>query len=241
MSVSPSLTDPTVTPAAPSTSALQSIQTASLIIDKKTLSPKSIDKVKSLISKESRVQTLITVGTEEAATHFDAITSQDKKSYDGDVSEVDKEDAEVIPDEAEDSPIKTSKPAGDDKLPDNEGQDETNKEDGDQTAKSGDKKPVQKCGNWVSSRSQDGTVSYDKDVLTTGRTKYPRDHISAHCVQGAGRVLLMNSFGMLKEGQKMSNIFFHMDIPLVNGLTLQGGEWPSVPWYPDTPIAGAAT
>ena len=51
----------------------------------------------------------------------------------------------------------------------------------------------------------------------------------------------MISLGMLKEGQKMSDIFFHMDITLIDDSILQGGEWPSVPWYPDTPITGAAT
>ena len=50
----------------------------------------------------------------------------------------------------------------------------------------------------------------------------------------------MNCFGMLKEEQKMSNIFSHTDITLVDGLTLQGGEWLSVPWYPDMPETGAA-
>ena len=44
---------------------------------------------------------------------------------------------------------------------------------------------------------------------------------------------------MLPEKQKMSNIFFHIGITLADGLTLQGGEWPSVPWYPDTPETGA--
>ena len=39
----------------------------------------------------------------------------------------------------------------------------------------------------------------------------------------------------------MSDIYFHTDVTLVDGLTLQGGEWPSVPWYPDTPEPGAAT
>ena len=39
----------------------------------------------------------------------------------------------------------------------------------------------------------------------------------------------------------MSNIFFHTDVTLVDDLTLQGGEWPSVPRYPDTSITGAAT
>ena len=38
----------------------------------------------------------------------------------------------------------------------------------------------------------------------------------------------------------MSDIYFHTDVTLVDGTTLQGGEWPSVPWYPDTPETGAA-
>ena len=45
---------------------------------------------------------------------------------------------------------------------------------------------------------------------------------------------------MLKEKQKMSNIFFHIDVTLVDGSTLQGGEWPGMSWYPDTPEALAA-
>ena len=53
-------------------------------------------------------------------------------------------------------------------------------------------------------------------------------------------MLLMSCFGMLKEEKKMSNIFFHTDVTLVNGSTLQGGEWPSVPWYSDTPEIVAA-
>ena len=52
--------------------------------------------------------------------------------------------------------------------------------------------------------------------------------------------LLTSSFGMLKENQKMSDIYFHSDITLVNGTTLQGSEWPSVPWYLDTSETGAA-
>ena len=50
----------------------------------------------------------------------------------------------------------------------------------------------------------------------------------------------MSCFGMLQEEQKMSNIFFHMEVTLVDGSTLQGDEWPSVPWYLDTPETGAA-
>ena len=51
------------------------------------------------MSKENRAHTLITVWAEEAATCFNAPTSQDEESYDGDVSRVDEEDVEVVPDE----------------------------------------------------------------------------------------------------------------------------------------------
>ena len=50
----------------------------------------------------------------------------------------------------------------------------------------------------------------------------------------------MSCFDMLPEKQKMLNIFFCMDITLADGSTLQGGEWPRVPWYPDMPETGAA-
>ena len=141
-SIAPSHTGSVVASAVPSTSGLQSILIASLIINKETFSPNSVERVKSLISKESRVQTLITIGTEEAATCFDATTSQDEESYDGDVSKIDKEDAQVNPDEANNVQIETLKSAGDDTLPDNEDQEVTNEGNGNQIAKSCDKKPV---------------------------------------------------------------------------------------------------
>ena len=59
-------------------------------------------------------------------------------------------------------------PAWVDTLADNEGQEETNKEDDSQTSSPADEKPVQKCSNRASFGSQDGPVSYDKDVLTKG-------------------------------------------------------------------------
>ena len=154
-------------PAVSSTSVLRSIPTDSLIIDKEGFSPKSIDRVKALMSKENRTQTLIKVGSKEATTHFDA-PSQDEESYDGDISEVDEEDAQVVPDREEDAQMEGLKPAGADTLEDNEGHEETNKEDDGQTSKPADKKPVQKHSNRASSGSQDGPVSYDKDVLTKG-------------------------------------------------------------------------
>ena len=91
--------------------------------------------------KENRTQTLIKVGAEEAATSYDVPTSQDGESYDGDVSRKD-ENAEVVPDEEDSTQIKTLKLTENKTLQDDEGQEETNKEDGDQTAKTGDKKPV---------------------------------------------------------------------------------------------------
>ena len=50
----------------------------------------------------------------------------------------------------------------------------------------------------------------------------------------------MSCFDTQKEKQKMLNIFFHMDVTDVDGSTPQDGEWPSMPWYPDTPETGAA-
>ena len=96
------------------------------------------------MSKENRTQTLIKVGTEEATTHFDAHTSQDEASYNGDISKVDKED------EVDDTQIEGLKPVGADTLANNEGQEATNKEDDGQTLKPTDKKPVQKCSNRAS-------------------------------------------------------------------------------------------
>ena len=203
LSVAPPHTDYGVAQATSSASALRIILTALLATDKQEFSPQSIGRLKAPMLKENRTQTLIKVGAEEASTHFDAHTSQDKASYNGDVSDADEEDIEV---------------------------------DGSQTLKSTDKKPVHKHSNRAPSGSRDGPVSYDRDILTDGhKDKYPKNHISVHCVQRAGRVLFMNCFGMLKEEQKMSDIFFHTNVTLVDGSTLQGDEWPSVPWYPDTP------
>ena len=77
LSIAPSHTGSAEATAVPSTSGLQGIPTSSLIINTKTFSPKSINRMKALMSKENRAHTLITVGEEEAATHFDAPTSQD--------------------------------------------------------------------------------------------------------------------------------------------------------------------
>ena len=106
------------------------------------------------MSKENRTKTLIKVGTEEASTHFNVHTSQDKTSYDGDISDADEEDIEVVPDEVDDTQIEGLKSAEADTVADKEVPKATNKEDGGQTSKSTDKKPVQKCSNRASSGSQ---------------------------------------------------------------------------------------
>ena len=102
-SVAPLHTGPGGASAMSSASVLRNIPTVSLVIDKQGFSPKSIDRLKALMLKENRTQTLIKVGTEEATTHFDAHTSQNEASCDGDISEVDKEDVEVVPDDPDDS------------------------------------------------------------------------------------------------------------------------------------------
>ena len=220
-------------------SALGIIPTTSLASDKQQFSPRFMGRLKALMSKENRTQTLITVGAEEASTCFNAHASQDEASYDDDISD-EEEDIEVVPDEVADTQIKGSKPAETISVADKEVPKATNKEDGSQTSKSAGKNPVRQHSNKASSGTRDGLVCYNWHILTDGcKDKYPKDHISVHCVQRAGRVL-MSCFDMLKEKQKMSNIFFHLDMTLANGSTLQGGKWPSVPWYPDTPETGVA-
>ena len=68
-SVAPVHTNSGGAPAMPSTSVLRNIPTASLVMDKQEFSPKSINRLKALMSKENRTQTLIKVGMEEATTH----------------------------------------------------------------------------------------------------------------------------------------------------------------------------
>ena len=234
----PPHTDSDAAPGISSASALGIIPTTSLATDKQQFSPQSIGRLNALMLEENRTQTLIKVGAEEASTHFDAHTSQDEASYNGEISDAE-EDIEVVPDEVDDTQIEGLKPVEADTIADKEVPEATNKEDGGQTSKYMDKKPTQKHSNRASSGTRDGPVCYDRDILTDGhKDKYPKDHISVHCIQRAGRVLLMSCFGMLEEEQKMFNIF-HMDVTLVNGSTLHGGKWRSIPWYPDTPETGA--
>ena len=109
-SVAPPHTDSGVAPATSSASALRIIPTTSLATDGQKFSPQSISRLKALMSKEKRTQTLIKVGAEEASTCFNAHVSQDEASYDGDISDADKKDIEVVPDKVDDTQIEGSKP-----------------------------------------------------------------------------------------------------------------------------------
>ena len=83
------------------------------------------------------------------------------------------------------------------RLKDKEVQKATNKSGGGQTSKSTDKNPTHQYSNKASSGTRGGPVCYDRSILTKGcNGKYPKDHISVHCVQQAGWVL-MSCFDML--------------------------------------------
>ena len=186
LSVAPPHTNSGVAPATSSASVLRIIPTTSLATDEEEFSPQSIGRLRTLMLKENRTQTLIKVGAEEASTRFDAHISQDEASYNGDVSDADEEDIEVVPDKVVDTQIKGSKPVEADIVTD-EVPEATNKEDGGQTLKSTDKKPAQNHSNRASSGTQDSPVCYDRDILTDGhKDKYPKDHISVHYIQRAG-------------------------------------------------------
>ena len=106
------------------------IPTTSFATDKQQFSPQSIGRLKALMLKDSRTQTLIKIEAEEASTHFDAHVSQDKASYDGDISDAEEEDIEVVPDKVDDTQIEGSKPVEAYTIADKEVPEATNKEDG---------------------------------------------------------------------------------------------------------------
>ena len=71
-SVAPPHNDSGAAPATSSASALRIIPTTSLATDEQEFSSQSIGRLKALMSKGNRTQTLIKVGAEEASTCFDA-------------------------------------------------------------------------------------------------------------------------------------------------------------------------
>ena len=80
--------------------------------DQQLFFPQPIGRLEVLMLKENRTLTLIKVGREEASTCFDVHSSQDEASYNGDVSDAEEDDIEVIPDEVDDTQVESSKPVG---------------------------------------------------------------------------------------------------------------------------------
>ena len=69
--------------------------------DQQLFSPQPIWRLEALMLKENRTLTLMKVGTEETLTRFDAHASQDEASYDGDVSDAEEDDIEMVPDKVD--------------------------------------------------------------------------------------------------------------------------------------------
>ena len=182
-SVAPPHTDSGAAPATSSASALRIIPTTSLATDGQEFSPQSIGRLKALMSKENRTQTLIKVGAEEASTHFNAHISQDEASYDGDVSDVDEEDIEVVPDKVDDTQIEGLKliqlETKLQKLP--------TRRMVAKPWKSMDKKLAlkQATGPHLELKMVWSAI-IGTSLLMVVRTSIPKDHISVHCVQRAG-------------------------------------------------------
>ena len=106
----PPYTDSDAAPGTSTASVLGIIPTTLLATDKQQFFPQSIGRLKALMLKENRTKTLIKVRAEEASTRFNAHASQDKASYDGDISDAEENDIKVVPDEVDDTQIKGSKP-----------------------------------------------------------------------------------------------------------------------------------
>ena len=140
------------------------------------------------------------------------------------MSEVGGEDAQVIEDEPDDmateaavkNRLKAPKPSGSDAS-----HDDGNKGRGDQPIKLDDKKPALKRDNRSTSGSHEGPLSHDKGILATGqKSKYAINCISVQVAQRTGRVVLLDSFELLKADQKKADIFFHTDVTLKDNMAL---------------------
>ena len=174
---------------------------------KERFSPQPLGRLEALMSKENRTLTLLKAGTEEASSRFDAPASQDEASYDGNVSDLGEDDIEVIPDEVDNAPAKSLGPVEAISVIDREVQKTTDKSDGGQTSKSAGKNLTCQHSGKASSATRDRPVSYDRNFLTEGcKDKYLKDHIYLHCVQQAGRVLLISCFNMLPETENVKHI-----------------------------------
>ena len=115
-------------------------------------------RLEALMSKENGTLTLMQVGMEEAWTCFDVHASQDEASYDGNVSDAEEDNIEVVPDEVDDTQVESSKPVGAVSTADEEDQKTTNNSSGSQTLKSADKNPTNQPSNKALSGTRDGPV-----------------------------------------------------------------------------------
>ena len=199
------------------------------------------------MKNQSHTSTLTTLGTEEAAAHVEEVKPStalrnmevqvEVEIYNRDES--DPEDGSVISDEVEEEATEmVPKPTEQDATL----EDEAGEGDSANPAKEPDNKAAgNECANRSTSGPHDGPVSYDMDVSAEGRkNKYPFNKKSVQVIQRAGKAFILDAFDLLTETQKKSDICFHIDTPLRDSSTTQGGEWPSSTWYPDTSEQGAA-
>ena len=128
--------------------------------DQQQLSPQPIGRLDALMSKQNRTLTLMKVGMEEASIRFNAHASQDEATYDGNMLDAE-DDIEVVPDEVDDTQVKSLKPVGATSAAEKEVQKATNKSGDGQTSKSADKNPTGQPSNKALSGTRDGPVCYD--------------------------------------------------------------------------------
>ena len=133
--------------------------------DEEQFSPQPLGRLEALMSKENRTLTLMKVGTEEASTCFNVPASQDKASYDGDVSDMGKDDIKVIPDEVDDALAKSSGPVKAISAVAREVQKTMDISDGGQTSKSAGKNKAHQHSDKASFGTWDGPVCYDQNFL----------------------------------------------------------------------------
>ena len=174
--------------------------------DEEQFSPQPLGRLEALMLKENRTLTLLKVKIKEVSTHFDV----PPKTRPATMVMYRMQGKKVIPDEVGDALVESSGPV---KAVDREVQ------------KLPTKRVVVKpqslqARTWLINKWKRLYLEHRMDLSAMikislprdARTSIRKDHIFVHCVQWSGQVLLMSCFGMLPEGQKMLNIFFHTDI-----------------------------
>ena len=170
--------------------------------------------------KENRTLTLIKVGREEALTCFDAHASQDEASYDGDVSDAEDDSWQSDPWWSRwHTGWKTKKFK---RLP---------------------TRVVVAKPRSLQTRTQ---LINTATRLHLGHEVVLSVMIEASSPRDAMENIQKTTFLCTVSSKQVGFLwaalicFFHTDVTLTDGLTLQGGGWPGVPWYPDMPETRAA-